>query len=65
MENEGDIEAKQKYLCKEVMEKGFDADEFTKWIDINKEKGKVLLMRMRTRKMGDGGTRICSQRIPT
>lgn len=53
MENEADIEAKQKYLCKEVMEKGFDADEFTKWIDINKEKGNELVMRMRARKVGD------------
>ena len=53
MENAADIEAKQKYLCKEVMEKGFDADEFTKWIDANKEKGSAVVMRMRARAMGD------------
>ena len=34
-----DIESKQKYLCDEIMAKGFDTDVFTRWIDENYEKG--------------------------
>lgn len=34
------IESKQKYLCQEIMAKGFDPDEFTKWIDENYDTGR-------------------------
>jgi hypothetical protein len=33
------IERKQRFLREEIMEKGFDADQFTLWIDEKKEKG--------------------------
>jgi len=38
MENE--LEAKQAFLRTEIIEKGYDTDEFTLWIDVNYEKGR-------------------------
>lgn len=37
---DGDVEAKQKYLCSEILLKGYDPDDFTAWIDTNKPKGR-------------------------
>ena len=45
---DADIERKQRFLREEIMEKGFDADEFTRWIDKEKEKGTRLLRRLRS-----------------
>lgn len=35
-----EMEAKQQYLREEIILKGYDADDFTLWIDKNKSKGK-------------------------
>lgn len=34
------VEAKQRYLCLEIMAKGFDPDAFTQWIDEKYENGR-------------------------
>lgn len=33
------VENKQRFLCLEIMAKGFDPDDFTKWIDESSELG--------------------------
>ena len=33
------IEDKQKYLREEILDKNYDGDEFTVWMDANSEKG--------------------------
>jgi|JFJP01.1.fsa_nt_gi hypothetical protein len=45
---DADIERKQRFLREEIMEKGFDADEFTRWIDEGKEKGTRRVNRLRS-----------------
>lgn len=42
MLNSEDLEKKQQFLRNEIMAKGFDADDFTLWIDKEKEKGSPL-----------------------
>lgn len=34
------VEAKQRFLCLEIMAKGFDPDAFTQWIDQSYENGR-------------------------
>ena len=34
------VEAKQRFLCLEIMAKGFDPDTFTQWIDQSYENGR-------------------------
>lgn len=36
-----DVEVKQRYLREEILDKGYDADKFTLWIDQTKEKGSL------------------------
>lgn len=38
------MESKQKYLCTEIMEKGYDPDDFTRWIDQDKKKRRPVLL---------------------
>jgi hypothetical protein len=45
---DADIERKQRFLREEIIDKGFDADEFTRWIDKEKVKGTQPLSRLRT-----------------
>ena len=41
---DNDVESKQKYLCTEIVLKGYDPDDFTQWMDRNTEKGSSDLM---------------------
>jgi hypothetical protein len=61
---EEDIERKQRFLREEIIDKGFDADEFTLWIDEGKEKGTLRVKRLRTRRLEFAGTRRCRERVP-
>lgn len=36
---DNDVETKQKYLCTEIVLKGYDPDDFTQWMDKNTERG--------------------------
>lgn len=36
---DNDVESKQKYLCTEIMVKGYDPDDFTQWMDRNMKRG--------------------------
>lgn len=37
---DNNVEAKQKYLCSEIMMKGYDPDDFTQWMDTNTDRGR-------------------------
>lgn len=36
------VENKQRFLCLEIVAKGFDPDDFTKWIDEASELGRTF-----------------------
>ncbi len=40
-----DLEVKQQYLREEIILKGYDADDFTLWIDKNKAKGRFIVIK--------------------
>lgn len=42
MQEDDDLESKQRYLRVNIMEKGFDTDHFTMWMDKNFDKGNPL-----------------------
>ena len=49
MNSDTSIEEKQKYLREEVLEKNYDGDEFTLWMDKTNVKGRISIdSRMRT-----------------
>lgn len=59
-----DVEQKQKFLFNEIMRKGYDADDFTRWIDSTKEKGMKKSHRMSPGKMDNGGIGRSCARVP-
>lgn len=49
MSSDTSIEEKQKYLREEILDKNYDGDEFTLWMDKTNEKGRISIdSRMRT-----------------